>query len=74
MDRLLAAVAMEGGRMILAVDLVAVAAMEEEAEAEEEVEEDEVPAEATTTTVTTTNLFPRKPGGCSSSPTSPCSI
>lgn len=73
-DRLLAAVALEGGRMILAVDLVVVAAMEEEAEAEEEVEEDEVLAEATTTTVTTTNLFPRKPGGCSSSPTSPSSI
>ena len=76
--RLLAAaaeeeVALEGGIKILAVDLVGVVAAGEEAEAKEEVEVlDAVAEEAIATTArTTTNLFPRKHGGCSSSPTSP---
>lgn len=70
-------VALGGGIMILAVDLVGVVAAAvaavEEVEAKEEVEVlDAVAAEAIATTArTTTNPFPRKHGGCSSLPTSP---
>ena len=62
-------VALEGGTMILAVAMVAAG---EQAEGEEVEVPDGAPAEAIlVATGTVTDLFPRKPGGCSSSPTSP---